>query len=210
MFDLRDYVDHYGLPERMDGMRALDVGTWDGFWAFEMERRGARGRGARPRRRARPRLAAAPAARRRSRTRRAATASGCQGDPRLQGRARRTAASTDATPEELGDVRRRLLRLGAHPPARPAARARADRRPLPRHVHLGRGVRPAAASSPFPVSRYLPTATRRSSSGCRASARGGGCCGPPASTASSSAASSRRGRGAGWSVKTWCIRPGAA
>jgi tRNA (mo5U34)-methyltransferase len=25
----------------MDGMRALDVGTWDGFWAFEMERRGA-------------------------------------------------------------------------------------------------------------------------------------------------------------------------
>jgi tRNA (mo5U34)-methyltransferase len=25
----------------MDGLRALDVGTWDGFWAFEMERRGA-------------------------------------------------------------------------------------------------------------------------------------------------------------------------
>ncbi len=22
-------------------MRVLDVGTWDGFWAFEMERRGA-------------------------------------------------------------------------------------------------------------------------------------------------------------------------
>lgn len=41
MFDLRGYVAHYGLPERMDGMRALDVGTWDGFWAFEMERRGA-------------------------------------------------------------------------------------------------------------------------------------------------------------------------
>lgn len=40
-FDLRPYVSHYGLPERMDGMRALDVGTWDGFWAFEMERRGA-------------------------------------------------------------------------------------------------------------------------------------------------------------------------
>jgi tRNA (mo5U34)-methyltransferase len=40
-FDLRPYVRHYGLPERMDGMRALDVGTWDGFWAFEMERRGA-------------------------------------------------------------------------------------------------------------------------------------------------------------------------
>ena len=41
MFDLRGVVDKYGLPERMDGMRALDVGTWDGFWAFEMERRGA-------------------------------------------------------------------------------------------------------------------------------------------------------------------------
>jgi tRNA (mo5U34)-methyltransferase len=40
-FDMRPYVHHYGLPERMDGMRALDVGTWDGFWAFEMERRGA-------------------------------------------------------------------------------------------------------------------------------------------------------------------------
>jgi tRNA (mo5U34)-methyltransferase len=25
----------------MDGMRVLDCGTWDGFWAFEMERRGA-------------------------------------------------------------------------------------------------------------------------------------------------------------------------
>jgi tRNA (mo5U34)-methyltransferase len=41
MFDLRPQVPRYGLPERMDGMRALDVGTWDGFWAFEMERRGA-------------------------------------------------------------------------------------------------------------------------------------------------------------------------
>lgn len=40
-FDLRPHVDRYGLPERMDGMRALDIGTWDGFWAFEMERRGA-------------------------------------------------------------------------------------------------------------------------------------------------------------------------
>ena len=41
MFDLRSVVQRYGLPENMDGMRALDVGTWDGFWAFEMERRGA-------------------------------------------------------------------------------------------------------------------------------------------------------------------------
>jgi tRNA (mo5U34)-methyltransferase len=40
-FDLRPLVPEYGLPERMDGLRALDIGTWDGFWAFEMERRGA-------------------------------------------------------------------------------------------------------------------------------------------------------------------------
>jgi tRNA (mo5U34)-methyltransferase len=41
MFDLRPWVDRYGLPERLDGLRVLDVGSWDGFWAFEMERRGA-------------------------------------------------------------------------------------------------------------------------------------------------------------------------
>jgi tRNA (mo5U34)-methyltransferase len=40
-FDLRPHVSRYGLPDRMDGMRVLEVGTWDGFWAFEMERRGA-------------------------------------------------------------------------------------------------------------------------------------------------------------------------
>jgi SAM-dependent methyltransferase len=29
------------LPERLDGRRCLDVGTFDGFWAFAMEARGA-------------------------------------------------------------------------------------------------------------------------------------------------------------------------
>jgi SAM-dependent methyltransferase len=29
------------LPASLDGQRALDVGTFDGFWAFELERRGA-------------------------------------------------------------------------------------------------------------------------------------------------------------------------
>jgi tRNA (mo5U34)-methyltransferase len=29
------------LPASLAGKRCLDVGTWDGFWAFEMERRGA-------------------------------------------------------------------------------------------------------------------------------------------------------------------------
>ena len=40
-FDLRDQVRHYGIPERLDGLRVLEVGTWDGFWAFELESRGA-------------------------------------------------------------------------------------------------------------------------------------------------------------------------
>jgi tRNA (mo5U34)-methyltransferase len=40
-FDLRDQVRHYGLPDRLDGLRVLEVGTWDGFWAFELESRGA-------------------------------------------------------------------------------------------------------------------------------------------------------------------------
>lgn len=40
-FDLREDVKHYGLPDDLSGKRVLDVGTWDGFWAFEFERRGA-------------------------------------------------------------------------------------------------------------------------------------------------------------------------
>ena len=41
MFDHRPMVERYLLPARLDGKRCLDVGTMDGFWAFEMERRGA-------------------------------------------------------------------------------------------------------------------------------------------------------------------------
>jgi tRNA (mo5U34)-methyltransferase len=41
MFDHRPVVDRYPLPADLTGMRCLDVGTMDGFWAFEMERRGA-------------------------------------------------------------------------------------------------------------------------------------------------------------------------
>ena len=40
-FDLRPDVARYGLPEDMRGMRVLEIGPWDGFWSFEMERRGA-------------------------------------------------------------------------------------------------------------------------------------------------------------------------
>jgi tRNA (mo5U34)-methyltransferase len=39
--DLRTVVDRFGLPDSLEGKTALDVGTADGFWAFEMERRGA-------------------------------------------------------------------------------------------------------------------------------------------------------------------------
>lgn len=41
MFDHRQLVDRYLLPEDLSGQRCLDVGTMDGFWAFELERRGA-------------------------------------------------------------------------------------------------------------------------------------------------------------------------
>jgi tRNA (mo5U34)-methyltransferase len=39
--DHRAEVAQYGIPNSMRGLRALDVATFDGFWAFEMERRGA-------------------------------------------------------------------------------------------------------------------------------------------------------------------------
>jgi hypothetical protein len=38
--DLRKLAERL-LPDDLSGRRALDVGTFDGFWAFEMERRGA-------------------------------------------------------------------------------------------------------------------------------------------------------------------------
>jgi tRNA (mo5U34)-methyltransferase len=39
--DHRPLVPHYQLPDSLAGSRCLDLGTKDGFWAFEMERRGA-------------------------------------------------------------------------------------------------------------------------------------------------------------------------
>ena len=41
-FDTRGAPDEAGLPASLAGKRCLDVGTFDGFWAFEMEKRGAR------------------------------------------------------------------------------------------------------------------------------------------------------------------------
>ncbi len=39
-FDLRDVSQQIPWPD-LAGLRCLDIGTFDGFWAFEMERRGA-------------------------------------------------------------------------------------------------------------------------------------------------------------------------
>jgi 2-polyprenyl-3-methyl-5-hydroxy-6-metoxy-1,4-benzoquinol methylase len=41
MFDHRPILDRYPIPDDLSGMHCLDVGTMDGFFAFEMERRGA-------------------------------------------------------------------------------------------------------------------------------------------------------------------------
>jgi tRNA (mo5U34)-methyltransferase len=40
-FDLRPALEHVPLPASLAGLRCLDIGTFDGFWAFTMERRGA-------------------------------------------------------------------------------------------------------------------------------------------------------------------------
>ncbi len=39
--DTRPIVKEVPFPASLEGKRCLDVGTFDGFWAFEMERRGA-------------------------------------------------------------------------------------------------------------------------------------------------------------------------
>ena len=39
--DTRPVVSEIPFPASLEGKRCLDVGTFDGFWAFEMERRGA-------------------------------------------------------------------------------------------------------------------------------------------------------------------------
>jgi tRNA (mo5U34)-methyltransferase len=41
MFDHRPVLERYPIPADLTGLRCLDVATMDGYWAFEMERRGA-------------------------------------------------------------------------------------------------------------------------------------------------------------------------
>jgi tRNA (mo5U34)-methyltransferase len=40
-FDTREALARLPFPASLEGKRCLDVATFDGFWAFEMERRGA-------------------------------------------------------------------------------------------------------------------------------------------------------------------------
>ncbi|MCP9488553.1 MAG: class I SAM-dependent methyltransferase [Solirubrobacteraceae bacterium MAG38_C4-C5] len=40
-YDMADALERVPFPASLAGLRCLDVGTRDGFWAFEMERRGA-------------------------------------------------------------------------------------------------------------------------------------------------------------------------
>jgi tRNA (mo5U34)-methyltransferase len=40
-FRMADYLSYYHFPERLDGMRVLDVGASTGYYAYEFERRGA-------------------------------------------------------------------------------------------------------------------------------------------------------------------------
>jgi tRNA (mo5U34)-methyltransferase len=40
-YDIRKYLQYYGLPEDLSGKRVLDVGAASGFFSFEFERRGA-------------------------------------------------------------------------------------------------------------------------------------------------------------------------
>ncbi|RIK36523.1 MAG: hypothetical protein DCC58_19155, partial [Chloroflexi bacterium] len=42
LYDHRPYLAHYALPDDLSGKSALDVGAASGFFAFELERRGAR------------------------------------------------------------------------------------------------------------------------------------------------------------------------
>jgi tRNA (mo5U34)-methyltransferase len=38
---LRRRISQFPIPENLTGKRVLDIGAWDGWFSFEMERRGA-------------------------------------------------------------------------------------------------------------------------------------------------------------------------
>ena len=120
-------------PRRWTGKRCLDVGTFDGFWAFEMERRGAAEVVAidvlDPARWDWP--AGSEAEVRAAIGERAGGRRGVrdrQARRSARGSSASSAASTTSTPSEVGQLRPRLPRQPAGAPARPGARARAGSR----------------------------------------------------------------------------------
>ncbi len=38
---MRERIGQFPIPEDLHGARVLDIGTWDGWFSFEMEPRGA-------------------------------------------------------------------------------------------------------------------------------------------------------------------------
>lgn len=40
-YDHNPYLDRYNMPKDLRGKRVLDVATYDGFWAYQFEKRGA-------------------------------------------------------------------------------------------------------------------------------------------------------------------------
>ncbi len=161
-----------------------------------------RGRRARPRRRARARLAAAAPPEASSRTSRAAAGFRLAHEILGSKVERVVALRLRRDPGGARHLRPRLLRLGPDPPARPAARARADRRALHRAPSSPpRSTTRGAGSSRSRSPATAPTARRRSSSGSRRRRPGGGCCGPRASTTSASTAASGCTRATGFSVR---------
>ena len=134
------------LPPRLDGVRALDVATFDGFWAFEMERRGAE-------------VVAIDLERieqvefpplRRERLEREAAEQGFELGHGFRVAAEALASKVQRVPCNVYDLepgsdrrerRVRALRCPAASPARPRSRPGAD----PAHARAGRGTAPLRA-----------------------------------------------------------------
>ena len=198
-----------GSPSGWTGCAPSRLGMWDGFWAFELERRGAevvalhlddeRDLDWPPRRRP----TAFPDE---------AAGQGLRAGPRAAGFVGRPPQSLHL-PRHAGGARRavrpRLLRLGAHPPARPAAGAaahgrvdQARRPPSPR-----RSTTAWPRSFPSRSRATAPTASRRSCSGCPGSRPGAACCGPPGTTTCAGTGASACARPRAGRCAMWCTTP---
>ena len=158
-FDLRPIADRMPWPD-VRGKRCLDVGTWDGYLAFELERRGAsevvaldipdhedwdwppdvRAQGG-------ERLAelAGPEKGAGFRVAREALGSSVE---------KVDMTVYDLSPERVGQLRRGPVRLADAPPARPAARAGGDPQRVHRPVHVLRAGEPGPDACPIRGGRW--------------------------------------------------------